>query len=1435
MANIRVSDGSKWISVVGDKLATSTTYGLTKYATSDDISEKKDNVSITPKSLEDYTTNNTVTLNTNQTITGEKTFTKDLSIDSVSDKGIFFKEYGNTVASLECTKYDGETKASLELTYNDDTDGISVLVDNEGNFSTSTVMPTDIDSTSSKQIATVGWANTYKQDILKTGFGLSIDDNVIDNTLSANKLEEYLYTLELTSSDSDYEYAIKYFEDNYHDKDSNINDIALGGCSSIRNGNFYGRNYDWYYNNNTSYVVHSRGGNGRFASLGVSVTTLDKDIIESEVWNEKKRIIPFMILDGINEKGLVCNVNVVPVGDKGKTSGTHEEKTGQSICMIMLPKYILDNFATAKEASDWIVNEAKIYAPYNSAIKEEMHFMISDKNETYVIEFIDNIAKSTKLTSRQIMTNFYLDGVRYEQNGYIDFASVTPYGTGLERFNLIVDNYNLTNTKDGMRNALDMVKYTNAYNMSQDIIWKTEFAAPYADQGSTRFPNLKVTDPLSLYQSSGILNYVRDLYITRTRESGLTWQTVHSSVYDIEKKELYLKVQEQDKEYHFIFPTFNNVVEKFDTQYNEVRTDLDSLKDKVEDIKLYKFPNATIVGEPIINNGQVSGFSRDSYLIFPTEFDIKDRGFEINSEFRTGNDVTTAQNIIGSRFCIALFIANSKLTFRASSNGTSWDIIDEQTTLDVQPNTTYYVRVAFNKLDYRISYSINGEDYQQIGYKVSTLQPKKGQIFIGIGNNQFNPFLGILNLNKWYIKLGNSIVWEGMDDVGLATRADVSLDNLDEFGQAKFDAKQDKLIEGNNITIENNVISANIDTSWGDIKGTLSNQTDLKNVLDSKASASELQNYVSKSGTETIDGNKSFSKPVYLDGNITYTSAGTGGPAFLARLREGSTAGFKGYVSESGIAGINLQLYNATNKTYTSLEVVNSGESGKAGFVRFPHPQEDTLSSTQGDTVGARNTKLANYVDLFSNQSINGNKTFMSDIRTKSSNNSIFSFATNYAKGTVPSSMVGNQLLMIDSTGNTTTGRIARFGCEYSPNGSTSVSMRVYTPTEESTTHSGITITARQDGTFYTYAPNPDNSSNNNNIATTYWTNTKLQSYRTSSEQDAIDSTFATNTRVDSVEAIAKGSLEAITFPNYNTMVSDINDYQKTELTIGKNILINTQEVNDLWVSSIENTSVAFTYTSDEDIMNKLETDGFIRVGYYKLSPLETNKIDLTGYVKDTDYATKTTAGVVKITGNGLGMTTAGVLRIISANNSQIDEKTQTHNPITPSTLDYAVKTSITTNTIDLIDEEKQTVQNWLGISSDYAKLSADNIFTGSNTFNNRYITSTSELDVGGTGLQIKDTTDSTKYGRDVVYKTSNGTVINRIQTHAYDKDAYLDVEIQSSGTRTIRLNCDAVTAPTPDKSSNNVNVATTAFVKTNLQDYNLKATYDSSKKMLVL
>ena len=76
-------------------------------------------------------------------------------------------------------------------------------------------------------------------------------------------------------------------------------------------------------------------------------------------------------------------------------------------------------------------------------------------------------------------------------------------------------------------------------------------------------------------------------------------------------------------------------------------------------------------------------------------------------------------------------------------------------------------------------------------------------------------------------------------------------------------------------------------------------------------------------------------------------------------------------------------------------------------------------------------------------------------------------------------------------------------------------------------------------------------------------------------------------------------------------MITALNSMSKDELKRGQNVYIGTVGVPDLWVYSVETSSVNYSYTNDETIVNSLGTDTTIQVGYYKLAQLETQKVDI--------------------------------------------------------------------------------------------------------------------------------------------------------------------------------------------------------------------------------
>lgn len=167
------------------------------------------------------------------------------------------------------------------------------------------------------------------------------------------------------------------------------------------------------------------------------------------------------------------------------------------------------------------------------------------------------------------------------------------------------------------------------------------------------------------------------------------------------------------------------------------------------------------------------------------------------------------------------------------------------------------------------------------------------------------------------------------------------------------------------------------------------------------------------------------------------------------------------------------------------------------------------------------------------------------------------------------------------------------------------------------------------------------------------------------------------NTTAEEAVTIAKGANVSLSFGNYASMISVFNALGNDVYRVGQNIMIVTLNVPDLWVSEIAETSTTYTYISDEEFTNELKASGTVQVGFYKLSALETQKVDLTDYVQNTDYATSAKGGVVKVASNYGTMVINGIVAVAAANASLIDARENDYRPITPKSLVYAVQSVV--------------------------------------------------------------------------------------------------------------------------------------------------------------
>lgn len=103
--------------------------------------------------------------------------------------------------------------------------------------------------------------------------------------------------------------------------------------------------------------------------------------------------------------------------------------------------------------------------------------------------------------------------------------------------------------------------------------------------------------------------------------------------------------------------------------------------------------------------------------------------------------------------------------------------------------------------------------------------------------------------------------------------------------------------------------------------------------------------------------------------------------------------------------------------------------------------------------------------------------------------------------------------------------------------------------------------------------------------------------------------------RADTIEEIAKGAVVAKSYLTYSDMVADLNFEKKSKYNVGQHFIIQTVGVPDLYVYDISNNSVKYTYTNDNAIVSATE-NGYLQIGYYQISQLETQKADLTEYAK---------------------------------------------------------------------------------------------------------------------------------------------------------------------------------------------------------------------------
>lgn len=313
----------------------------------------------------------------------------------------------------------------------------------------------------------------------------------------------------------------------------------VGLCSARRVGNLLERNYDWLYDNAATFVIEMSEGPGRLASVGVASCgeNLSEDFVNSGKWSRFYKCLPGRTVDGVNSRGVAINVNVV-VTNGVATWEHHVPGDGRDIDSQWAVRYVLDNAPNAQWAATNLANRVYISS---ATLKQgfSVHYAIIDNDSTWLVE--DGQAFRWNGRVALAVTNFRLTyGSSISQ-----FKKNDPYGSGYERYMVIA----------GEGSSITQAWYTKAYRRGTDgdFPWPSEFA------GETNALGHKITcmetEELQAWAKANIPVGAPEIF---PRGVG-TWQTVHTSIYDISNLTLRVAVQEKDDWYSFSVPNGGKV------------------------------------------------------------------------------------------------------------------------------------------------------------------------------------------------------------------------------------------------------------------------------------------------------------------------------------------------------------------------------------------------------------------------------------------------------------------------------------------------------------------------------------------------------------------------------------------------------------------------------------------------------------------------------------------------------------------------------------------------------------------------------------------------------------------------------------------------------------------------------------------------------------
>ena len=205
-------------------------------------------------------------------------------------------------------------------------------------------------------------------------------------------------------------------------------------------------------------------------------------------------------------------------------------------------------------------------------------------------------------------------------------------------------------------------------------------------------------------------------------------------------------------------------------------------------------------------------------------------------------------------------------------------------------------------------------------------------------------------------------------------------------------------------------------------------------------------------------------------------------------------------------------------------------------------------------TTYAKTSSLNNYVDLTSNQTIAGNKTFSNSIVVNNNNNTPYvQKMSAIVKGTTPSSDVSSRWRLTESGGIGNANTFGGMEVNYKSNGNIITRLLAFKPEANSTEYGEIGVVYPSSGSAYSYAPTPtEDTTSSTQIDTVGARNTKLQNYLQTSDQGNLLPNFDAMPVLQTIEFdTADSNYHTIcTRTNTETDQADINDVIYFRITV---------------------------------------------------------------------------------------------------------------------------------------------------------------------------------------------------------------------------------------------------------------------------------------------